>query len=85
MDEARLLELGNILVDQIRKNGEDIAAMENEVRQNPTTPLEFVVLLTDKIQQSLGLAGFIDAATGTGMSHLGWSYWRGECRKVIGK
>lgn len=30
-----------------------------------------------------GIAWLIDAASGTGMSHLGWSQWMAEARLVI--
>jgi hypothetical protein len=33
------------------------------------------------ITATKGVAWLIDAATGTGMSHLGWTYWMSEARK----
>jgi hypothetical protein len=31
-----------------------------------------------------GLVWLIDSAKGTGMSHLGWCYWMGKAREVLG-
>jgi hypothetical protein len=35
------------------------------------------------ITASLGIAWLIDAATGTGMSHLGWCAWMEQARKAM--
>lgn len=37
-----------------------------------------------RIVETKGLAWLIDSATGTGMSHLGWTGWMSEARQVLG-
>lgn len=47
-------------------------------------PLKLAFILIETIRQNLGLAAFIDAAEGTGMSHLGYTYWMRSAREKLG-
>lgn len=45
--------------------------------------LRLAVTALEAIRENLGLAGFIDAAKGTGMSHLGYVQFLKEAKEAL--
>ena len=41
--------------------------------------------LITTIEKNVGISKLIDISTGSGMSHLSYSYWKNETRKIIEK
>jgi len=59
------------------------AIAENTGLKYPHSTIEEAFNSFREISSTNGVAWLIDAATGTGMSHIGWSAWMGEVRKIL--
>jgi hypothetical protein len=53
--------------------------------EDPLRLLLLAVEALEAVRMNLGLHGLIDATAGSGMSHLGYSYWLKAAKSAIEK